>query len=624
LENAKQWVIEACGELNNGDGENVYITQVLQSIPTANRLPESIINYVIRTQECIILNDAAHQGNFINEPYIQQNKTQSILCLPLLNQSKLVGVLYLENQLVTGAFTPERAQVLHLLSTQAAIAIENARLYSKLRQSESKMTQFMEAIPVGVAVVDTSGRPYYFNKRATQLLAKDIDPSLTLNQLAEVYQTYLAGTDQKYPTERMPIIRALRGESTRVDDIEIHHNNATIPIEAWGTPIFDEQGNVTYAIAAFQDITERKQAEQLLANYNRTLEQQVAQRTAALQKSEATLRDREQELRVITDALPVCITYVDANQRYRFANRTYEEWFGRSRGEILGKHICENLGEAAYQVVQPYINQALAGKITTYEAEIPCVFGKKYISNSLIPDFDANGQVKGYYGLIADISEQRNAALRERKRAEEAWILEERNRMAREIHDTLAQAFTGILVQVGAATQVLEDDLEATQAHLDMIDELARIGLAEARRSVTALRPQLLEEGDLSSALNRLVTQMRSATDDTALIYEIQGTAYPLPAEVENNLLRIGQEALTNAIKYAKADEIRLELVYADAQTTLCIKDNGQGFGVGNIPSVGGFGLLGMSERAERIGAQLRIESQLGQGTEIIIIVNRG
>lgn len=614
LENFGEWLIEAACEL--AEGESVCTTRVLQSIPTKNHLPESIIHYVIRTHESIILNDATREGNFTNEPYIQHHQTKSLLCLPLLNQSKLVGVLYLENQLATGAFTPERTQVLHLLSTQAAIAIENARLYSKLRQSESKMTQFLEAIPVGVAVVDTSGRPYYFNGRATQLLGKDIDPSLTPNQLAQEYQVYLAGTDQKYLTERMPIIRALRGERTRVDDIEIHCNNATIPIEAWGTPVFDEQGNVTYAIATFQDITERKQAEQLLADYNRTLEQQVAERTAALQKSEAELRDREQELRLITDALPVCITYIDANQRYRFANRTYEEWFGRSRGEILGKHICENLVEAAYQVVQPYINQALAGQITTYEAEIPCVFGKKYISNSLIPDFDANGQVKGYYGLIADISD--------RKRAEETSILEERNRMAREIHDTLAQAFTGILVQVGAAIQVLEDDLEATQAHLDMIDELARIGLSEARRSVTALRPQLLEEGDLSSALNRLVTQMRSATDDTALIYEIQGTAYPLPAEVENNLLRIGQEALTNAIKYAKADEIRLELVYGDAQTTLCIKDNGQGFGVGSVPSVGGFGLLGMSERAERIGAQLRIESQLGQGTEIIVIVNRG
>jgi len=627
LENAGEWVIEASGELN--DGENVSATQVLQSIPTANRLPESIINYVIRTHESIILNNATREGNFINEPYIQHNQTKSLLCLPLLNQSKLVGVLYLENQLATGAFTPERAQVLNLLSTQAAIAIENAKLYSKLREGESRMAQFLEAVPVAIAVLDAAGRPYYANQRRIELVGKGIDPSVTPEQFAEVYQFYLAGTDQKYPTENLPIIRALRGERTTVDDMEIHQNNKTIPIEAWGTPVFDEQGNVAYAIVAFQDITERKQAEQFLADYNRTLEQQVAQRTAALQKSEAALRDvydelrlREQELRLITDALPVCISYVDANQRYRFVNRTYEVWFSCSRDEILGKSVRELLGEAAYQIVEPYINRALEGQTTTLEAEIPFSLGKKYITATLIPDFDRNAQVRGFYGLITDISEQRNAALRESKRAEAASILEERNRMAREIHDTLAQAFTGIVLHIGAATQVLTDDLEATQAHLEMIDELARTGLAEARRSVTALRPQLLEDGSLHSALYRLVTQMRAATD-TAVIYEIKGTAYPLPNEVENNLLRIGQEALTNAIKYADAGEIRVELVYDNAQCILRVKDDGRGFGVGIIPRVGGFGLLGMSERAEHIGAQLTIASQPGQGTEIVVTINR-
>jgi PAS domain S-box-containing protein len=625
LENAGKWAIEAACELN--DGANLCTTQVLQSISMGNRLPESIIHYVIRTHESVILNDATREGNFINEPYIQQNQTKSLLCLPLLNQSKLVGVLYLENRLVTGAFTPERSQILNLLSTQAAIAIENAKLYSELRASESRMTQFLEAIPLGVAVVDAAGRPYYFNQQATQLTGKGVVSSVTMDQIAETYQAYIAGTNQKYPTEKLNLYRALKGERTRTDDLEIHRGNTIIPVEIWGTPVFDEQGKVAYAIATFQDITERKlaeaklaksetllrtivqsepecvklvaadgtlldmnpaglaiieadsleqvqgrsiyplvveehraarealtervfqgesgvlefemvglkgthrwlethtvplrdenqtviallevtrditkrkQAEQLLADYNRTLEQQVAQRTAALQQSQAELREREQELRVITDALPVCITYIDADQRYRFANRTYEEWFHRSRGEILGKHICENLGEVSYQVVQPYVNQALAGQITTYEAEIPCVFGKKYISNSLIPDFDSNGQVKGYYGLITDISEQRNAALRERKRAEEASILEERNRMAREIHDTLAQAFTGILVHMGTVSRLVATNPQAIQTHINTVRDLARTGLTEARRSVAALRPQSLEDGNLWTAL---------------------------------------------------------------------------------------------------------------------------
>lgn len=267
-----------------------------------------------------------------------------------------MGVLYLENQLATGAFTPERSQVLHLLSTQAAIAIENAKLYSKLRESESQMAQFLEAVPVGIGVVDTLGRPCYANQQAIQLLGKGIIRGATPEQLAEIYQLYLAGTDRPYPIENLPVMRALKGDRTRIDDLEIRQNNVTIPVEGWGTPIFDEQGKVIYAIAAFQDITERKQAEQLLANYNRTLEQQVVERTAALQQSEATLRQREQELRLITDALPACICYVDTDRRYRFANRTYEDWYGCSRDKILGKQVREVMSEAAYQIIEPYIN----------------------------------------------------------------------------------------------------------------------------------------------------------------------------------------------------------------------------------------------------------------------------
>ena len=447
LENSGEWVIEASCKLNDGNGENVYTMQVLQSIPTANHLPESIINYVIRTHEPVILNDATREGNFINERYIQHNQSQSIFCLPMLNQGKLVSVLYLENKLATGAFTPERSQVLNLLSTQAAIAIKNARLYSKLRSARNKMAQILEAVPVAITVIDAAGCLDYTNQQAIQLVGKGIDPSVAPDQFAEVYQLYLAGTKQKYPTEKLPVIRALKGERTRTDDLELHRNNTIIPIEVWGTPVFDEQDNVVFAIVAFQDITERKQTEQLLANYNRTLEQQVAERTAALQKSEAALRDREQELRLITDALPVCIFYIDSEQCYQFVNRTYEVWFMCSRDEILGKHSREFLGEATYQITEPYVNRALSGQITTYEAEISYPIGKKYIDATFIPDFDPSSQVRGYYGLITDISD--------RKRAEEASILDERNRMAREIHDTLAQAFTGILLHVGAATQVL-------------------------------------------------------------------------------------------------------------------------------------------------------------------------
>ncbi|WP_228058319.1 AAA family ATPase [Nostoc sp. LEGE 12447] len=613
LENSGKWVIEASGELM--EGENIYATQVLQSIPTVNHLPESIINYVIRTHECVILNDATREGNFINESYIQYNQIPSILCLPLLNQGKLVGVLYLENKLAAGAFTPERSQVLNLLSTQAAIAIENARLYSKLREGESRMKQFLEAVPVGIGVLDAAGRIYYVNQRGIQLMGKGIDPSVAPEQIPEVYQFYLAGTDQNYPTEKLPVIRALSGECTTVNDLEIHQNSAIVPVEVWGTPIFDEQGNVAFAIAAFQDITERKQAEHLLANYNRTLEQQVAQRTAALQKSEAELRHREQELRLITDALPALVSYVDANRRYQFINRTYEVWFSCNRNEILGKSVCELLGEAVYQRVEPYVNQVFEGQTVTLEAEIPFPLGKKSISATLIPDFDYNAQVRGFYSLITDISD--------RKRAEEASILEERNRMAREIHDTLAQSFTGVIIHARTAANKITVDPQKAQAHLAQVQNLAQTGLSEARRSVEALRrPYLLENSDLLSAFKHLTSQLESSTG-IKIMCEAIGIPYPLRSEVENNLLRIGQEALTNALKYAQATEIRVELIYQSTQCILRIKDDGQGFAIDRSSSHNGFGLLGMAERAELIGAQIQIHSAPGQGTEIAVSVNQ-
>ncbi|GAX45991.1 multi-sensor signal transduction histidine kinase [Tolypothrix sp. NIES-4075] len=516
----------------------------------------------------------------------------------------------------------ELARSFNQMAQQLQIAFAKMQsLNQTLAQSETRLQKILESVPVGIAVLDATGRPYYTNQKAIQLLGRGVLPSVTPEQIAEVYQLYVAGTDRPYPTEQLMMIRALNGEQGSVDDIEIHQGNRIIAIESWGTPIFDESGNILYAIAAFQDITERKQAEKLLAEYNRTLEQQVAERTAALQASEVELRGvydelrlQEQELRLIADALPILISYVDTNRCYQFINRTYEVWFNRSRDEILGNPVRQLLGEAVYQRVEPYINQVFAGQTVNLETEIAFPAGKRCISATFIPDFDDNAQVRGFYSLMTDISD--------RKRAEHTSILEERNRMAREIHDTLAQSFTGILLQVGAVTRVSADISEATQVYLEMIDELARTGLAEARRSVAALRPQLLEEGNLESALHRLVSQMRS-TIDTVLIYETQGTAYSLPADVENNLLRIGQEALTNAIKYACASEIRVELMYSQTQCILRVKDNGRGFGVGSTPVNSGFGLLGMSERAERIGAQLAIQSQPGQGTEIIVTINR-
>jgi two-component system, NarL family, sensor kinase len=328
-------------------------------------------------------------------------------------------------------------------------------------------------------------------------------------------------------------------------------------------------------------------------------------------RAEAALQASEAELRALFSAIPDPLCVFNAEGQVVGAIEGNPSYGELHREEYIGTTLHQLYAKEQAAEFLSYIQQVLnTQKVLTVEY-IQWIAGREIWFLARIAPIRHEQVI----WLARDITPQ--------KQAEATSIVEERNRMAREIHDTLAQSFAGILAQVGAANQVLTDDLEATQAHLNLIKELARTGLTEARRSVIALRPQLLETGSLQSALHRLVAQFRATATDTTLYYEIKGVVYSLPTEVESNLLRMGQEALTNMIRHANADKIRVELAYHRDQLRLCVTDNGQGFGVGSIPCAEGFGLLGISERAERIGAQLTIKSQPGQGTEIIVTVDR-
>ncbi|WP_445248852.1 adenylate/guanylate cyclase domain-containing protein [Microcoleus sp. OTE_8_concoct_300] len=135
-----------------------------------------------------------------------------------------------------------------------------SRAFEAVREGEIKLAQFLEAIPIGVAVLDSQGRPYYINRAGQQLLGQGVLPLNSVEELSEGYHIYIAGTDTLYPYENLPIVRALRGENATADDLEIHRPDKKVPIEASGTPIFDGD-QVAFAMAVFQDVAERKQAE---------------------------------------------------------------------------------------------------------------------------------------------------------------------------------------------------------------------------------------------------------------------------------------------------------------------------------------------------------------------------
>lgn len=189
--------------------------------------------------------------------------------------------------------------------------------------------------------------------------------------------------------------------------------------------------------------------------------------------------------------------------------------------------------------------------------------------------------------------------------------------MARDIHDTLAQGFTGVIVQLEAVEDAIGycRSKEANE-HLRRASELARQSLNEARRSVHALRPQALQRGNFWEALKGIV---KNTTAGTTLRtrFECRGRLRHLPLAWQQNLLHIGQEALTNALKYAHPRNFETRLISNSKGLRLELRDDGDGFRIKDRHD--GLGLAGMRERVEQMGGELKITTARGKGTKVVV-----
>lgn len=219
--------------------------------------------------------------------------------------------------------------------------------------------------------------------------------------------------------------------------------------------------------------------------------------------------------------------------------------------------------------------------------------------------------------LVGGFAFARTRRRRERRiqRREFEAVLAERGRFAREIHDSLAQGLTSISLQLECVRNQLPQNPASAATHVETARVLVRDSLKEARRTVWNLRPLALGETDLVTALQRFTNQL-TGDEKIAFTQQIEGTPRQLPPAHEDVLLRIGQEALTNAARHASASEIRQTLRFGPEWVTLIVSDNGVGFDV--LSRVGkGFGLTGMHERVATLGGSLSIDSQPGRGTEV-------
>jgi PAS domain S-box-containing protein len=279
-------------------------------------------------------------------------------------------------------------------------------LNKALVQSESKLNQILEAIPVGVSVHDITGQIIYANQASRQLLGIETLPQTQTEQLAVAYHVYQTGTEQLYPVENMPVVRSFKGERARVEDMEIRLPDRTVPLEVYSAPLFDEQGNIVAAIAAFQDITQRQQVEQLQHNYQRDLERQVAERTKALQESE----ERFQEIASKINQL--FFIRCAKSRQFLYVSPAYETIWGRTC-ESLYQHP-ESWLEAVHpddrQQVLASIAQQFQGNNVTREYRIIRPDNSmRWIYTQVLLVRDEAGNPLRFIGFAEDITERKQA-----------------------------------------------------------------------------------------------------------------------------------------------------------------------------------------------------------------------
>ncbi|WP_066942005.1 sensor histidine kinase [Microtetraspora fusca] len=265
---------------------------------------------------------------------------------------------------------------------------------------------------------------------------------------------------------------------------------------------------------------------------------------------------------------------------------------------------------------QPYL--MLAGP-WSYVGAVATVLST-FAARGHLAEPNAFWELIGSSGLVVAIGAFVDYVSRQSAQNRMLGILEERARLAREIHDTLAQGLSGIVTQLEAAEQAMPDP-HAVQKRVALAKELARENLQEARRSVDALRPGPLTDAGLDAALADVAGRWSRTSGVTATV-SVEGTPRPLSGEVGTTLLRAAQEGLSNAAKHARAGRVAITLTYMDDEVALDVFDDGVGFD----PTVrsAGYGLAAMRERAGSVGGTLTVESSPGEGTALCLRIPSG
>src|ERR1043166_3724959 len=567
--------------------------------------------------------------------------------------------------------TAQQQNLIERMTHLAAMAIERKRAEGALRRSESRFQGILEIADEAVISVDAQQRIILFNRGAErvfgyaqgEVMGKPLDLLLPA-RFAQAHREHIA------EFSRSPDVS--RTMAQRREVFGRRKNGSEFPAEASISKL-DLDGEMLFTVI-LRDITERKQAAEALRASERVARGQL---DALTQTLDALAQESEPD-RLLEHVLRTIAEEPKAHSGAACSGNEAGEWFdliavikkGRFQTPEQAAHPAGKISmlPQKHPVWREVIRTQQHGMLEDIEREparmcigsgadavwrpVPAesepdpaltllmnhlremgvravLFVPMLIAGRVAGTIAVRFQEKPILPqeeveLTRALAHQAMLAIqlmRLSQQSRQAAVIAERNRMARDIHDTLAQGFTGVIMQLEAAKgAIAQHDLADATDRVERAGDMARVGLGEARGSVLALRPRSLQGASLCVALDGLLKRM---TDGSSLQAEfhVEGSEPGMPPEWEEVLLRIAQESLTNTIKHARARNFRATLTFGAREIQFRLADDGRGFDLHAEHE--GFGLTGMKERVDQMGGQFILRSMPGQGTEIQVILNR-